>query len=566
MINRKARDFEQRHQWREVANAYAKLLELYEKCDTMDQFAYKGVAAVIDFLVTAASIPTPDGEETNSHDEEMRFDKAKELLCSKLLKGGLKSVSADIRKLYINQCRQVDFDKVMGWPWEGVEEDSSVVVDDLLFGYTELHKEITGDKNREMKFRNLELGEDWYSPDILGWTPFHYGIHQYKSNFEVKTEKVNIERVSKMKDSANRTLLDHVLMQGLKCMVNTFMSTYSASSLQSGREGFLSLHWAAVSGYGDTMVSVLDLLTRVEREKLVFQGDFWGRTALHLAASRGHHETVQGLLDWATRASIEESLATEADNKGRTALHLAAFGGHAEVVERLLASQPWDRIIRRDKSEYTALHMAVEALHDKVVEKILDSLRSDDKGEGENNVGKPQYWSILDLYTHEKERSQFKRETVLDIARRREREVEQQMVRFERNTKDKEESQDHAGLEPERPGGLPQDDLAANIDLERREIIKAQEDKVSLTSKMASIKSIFKSLFQGENDNSEESAKRLLWAVKVECQTGFDVLLGMGVKHFVHDKQSGKTILHIAAKRGYVDRYVCSTRASICYL
>jgi hypothetical protein len=70
----------------------------------------------------------------------MSFDKAKELLCGMLLKGGLKSVSADIQKLYINQCRKQDFDKVMGSPCEGVKEDSSVVVDDLLFGYTKLER------------------------------------------------------------------------------------------------------------------------------------------------------------------------------------------------------------------------------------------------------------------------------------------------------------------------------------------------------------------------------------------------------------------------------------------
>jgi ankyrin repeat protein len=564
MIRRKAKDFEQRHQWREAASAYTKLLELYEECEARDQFTYKGIAAVIDFLVTTTSIPTPDDYDTNSDDEEISSDEAKDLLCEKLTKGSLGPVSAQIRELYVNQCREEAYDKAMGWPWEATNSDAqlSEAADVLLFGYTQLHKEIVGDKEGEMDFDCMKTGENWYSSDILGWTPFHYGVHRYMDNFQIKTEEVNIERVSKMRDSANRTLLDHALMRGVGTdMVNTFLSIYSASSLESGRDGLLSLHWAAMSGYGKTMVFLLKhaTLRKDQKERLAIQGDFWGRTALHLAANQGHLDTVKDLMEWAEQASLGKSLATEADNKGRTALHLAAFIGHDDVVGELLASQPWERIIIPDDFGYTALHIAVERLHDKVVETIVDSLGKDSKGgKEEYTIGKQQYWKVLDLETHEKESSYYyEKETVLDIARRLEDKVEQDMDQLEQDASKKTEAQDTATNEGETAHGTPQDDVTANDESEGSESANNQADKKEeLQNQMESIKNIFSSLFQGEKEDSEESARKLLWAVKVESKTGFDVLVSKGVKDFVQDKDDKKTILHIEAERGYIDRYV----------
>lgn len=568
MIRWKAKSFEQRNQWQEAANAYMKLLELYEECKSKDQFTYKGVAAVIDFLVVTTSFPTPADGNADSNDDddgEISFDEAKKLLCKKLTKGSVGLVFAQLRELYINQDRVEEYSKAVGWPWKltNTESQPSELADVLLFGYILLYTDIVRADEIGMKFDGLKTDKKWYASDILGWTPFHYCLYRYKDRFKIKTEEVNTERVSKLRDSANRTLLDHALMRGVGTeIVNAFVNIYPPSSLESGRDGLLSLHWAVANGFGKTLTSLLKhgtFLRKEQKERFATQGDFWGRTVLHLAAFQGHLETVKDILEWAKDASLPKDLVTEADNKGRTAFHLAAYIDHNYVVGELLIGQPWERVIVRDNFGYTALHTAVKRLNDDVVETIVNCLRNDDKGGREDyHIGKQQYWKVLDMVTWEKESLYpYKKETVLDIARRQEEEVEQDMDKLEHETNKKINAQDPAINEAGILEGLPREDIAANIKSESMEITYDQVDKKEdLEKRMARVERIFSSLLQAEKEDSDESARRLLWAVKVESRIAFDVLVSKGVKDFVQDQDNRKTILHIEAERGYVHRYV----------
>ena len=221
MIRRKAKYLEQRHQWTKAANAYMQLLELFSECRAKTHFMYKGVAAVIDFLVSTTSVAPPSDEKTN--DEKTVLKKTKDSIRATLTTGHLKAVSAHIRKMYINQGRQQDYDKAMpSEPLNGEVQLLGALGADLV-GYTKLHRLILK-SSFNMDFASVSFGgdryssEDWYSSDILGWTPFHYAVnHDERSKFisqiDNKVVSLNTDLIYKTKDSANRFLLDHALIR-----------------------------------------------------------------------------------------------------------------------------------------------------------------------------------------------------------------------------------------------------------------------------------------------------------------------------------------------------------------
>jgi hypothetical protein len=588
MVRRKAKDNEQRHRWREAAKWYKKLVELCDQSGVRDQFTYKGVAAVIDFLVTTSSIPGPDDVETN--DEAIGFKEYKELLCKKLTSGSLQPISSDIRNLYVNQGRDKDYDNAMSYQVKSREPQPLAASDVRLFGYTDLHKFIVNNIESEEDFDYKTFGDDWYSSDILGWTPFHYIVNpRCKLLSKTEVDKMSTDLIYKMRDSANRTLLDHALIKGMgRDTVNTFINVYSAlglaPTLAPGRDGLLSLHWAAISGHGEAMVSLLahEVLLKEEKEILVKQGDFWGRTALHLAVFYNRPTAVYELLTWAEGEKLEELLANGVDNKGRTALHLAAARGRVGIVKTLLTRNPLAKVAAQDYSGCTSIHLAVEQYQDDVVQQIVECL-----GEAAGNV---EYWKVVDLKNHSSEGMDDEEKTALETAWRLEEKIEEQLVHLESDSNHDSAAQKNAINEGEQLASPPhnntadddQQDAGTEMKANEMELLETLEEntlskpqgkknpmvsladeKKALQKKLASIQSIFRSLLQGEQKNPQEAAKRLLWAVEVDSNAAFKALIQKGVKDFARGEKDKKTILHIEAARGSVDRSVEFSQSSI---
>ena len=369
--------------------------------------------------------------------------------------------------------------------------------------------------------------------------------------------------------------------------MNAFIETYPTSGLETGRDGFTSLHWAAVRGNFETLAYFLEHegTPESEKQKLTSQTDYWGRTALHLAASHDKPEAIEKILKWANRHPIEKKLGAEADIKGRTALHLAAAWGRVKVIEALLSKHQrslWDIVTIHDNYGCTALHIAVDKRQDMAVEKIVDNVRI--------CFGNDKYWAYVALKIRETQDSNHEGETALDIAQRQHEKIEEELKELEDKNKGEPEDQGndtdegeqlehrptedpdasdekqfvatYGGAHPDKMNVKEDGDVNENPKTLEDEQIKAREldqKQKRLRKNRESIESIITFLFGGE-ESSTESAKRLLWAVKRECKTGFDVLTGKGVKDFAQDEGDGRTILHIEAEKGSIERYLFSSK------
>ena len=121
----------------------------------------------------------------------------------------------------------------------------------------------------------------------------------------------------------------------------------------------------------------------------------------------------------------------------------------------------------------------------------------------------------------------------------------------------------YGGGHPDKTNVREDGDVNENSETLEDEQTKAREldqKQKSLRKNRKSIESIITFLFAEGEESSAESAKWLLWAVKRECKTGFDVLTEKGVKDFAQDAGDRRTILHIEAEKGSIERYLFSSK------
>ena len=128
--------------------------------------------------------------------------------------------------------------------------------------------------------------------------------------------------------------------------------------------GGTALHWAAVGGFTEVVLVLLERGAKLEAQTTMVSIGF---TALHMAAYGGHAGVASILLD---RGAELEARFSFYNNKGWSALHCAAHGGHTEVASTLL-----DRgaeLETKDNKGCTALHWAADRGHTEVASMLLE--------------------------------------------------------------------------------------------------------------------------------------------------------------------------------------------------
>ncbi|KAF2793896.1 ankyrin, partial [Melanomma pulvis-pyrius CBS 109.77] len=287
LIRQRVRDNEIGRHWEESIQVYSELVKLVKDGIT-EQFLYKAIAAVVDFLIIARETEIPDNMIKSL--EAMKAELFSDTILNKTR--SIQDVTLDIRRLYVWQKRVEEYDNAFEEQIKDIATDESISRDEedqsmRLFGYTECHKALVHDTHQAQDTGNWH--SDMLSGDILGWTPLHYAVLRDPGFYAKYAKLLNIRARNEPRDIAERTPLHYAARLG-RWNLGRSLSKHSDINAK-GRDGMLPIHWAAKCGNLVMTKMLLDNGSHVN------VNDNLRRTPLHLAVEHSHEAIIRLLLD-----------------------------------------------------------------------------------------------------------------------------------------------------------------------------------------------------------------------------------------------------------------------------
>ncbi|KAF3003987.1 hypothetical protein E8E14_007350 [Neopestalotiopsis sp. 37M] len=253
------------------------------------------------------------------------------------------------------------------------------IIDDDSFSYSDVDRKLTEERTSMM------------SPDIFGWTLWHYSCttDSILTAVLLRFSSGTVDRLPKLLDTLQRSPIHIAALDGMDKNMIPIFSRLSADSWRSviqsgGLDGMTPLHLSCRNGSMRLFRSIFQ--RRKTPESLLNQQDIWGRQALHIATIFGHDRITTELLGMGSNPD-------QVDNTGKTPIDYFSEIRQLKHTTDTDFDQEYDNAgpdgLSIEDSELflmfsnnnpgyrysggrTFLHRAVELIHPETVSKLLD--------------------------------------------------------------------------------------------------------------------------------------------------------------------------------------------------